>query len=90
MRGQNRVLDICRALHASHYVNAIGGTDLYESDVFAQNGQQLSFLQTRDVAYQQFQNTFRPNLSIIDVMMFNDRDQIAALLNEFDLKSPQS
>jgi WbqC-like protein family len=89
-RGQNRVLDICRTLHASHYVNAIGGTDLYEGDAFAQNGQRLSFLQTRDIAYQQFQNTFRPNLSIIDVMMFNDRDQIAALLHEFDLKSPQS
>jgi len=88
-RGQERVLDICRAMHATHYVNAMGGTDLYEGEVFAQNSLRLSFLHTRDVAYQQFQNTFLPNLSIIDVMMFNDRDQIAALLNDFDLKSPQ-
>ena len=87
-RGQDRVLDICRLVRASHYVNAIGGIDLYDGDAFSENGMRLSFLCTSDVAYQQFQDTFIPKLSIIDVMMFNDREQITALLNKFELKSP--
>jgi hypothetical protein len=44
LRGQDRILEIARRLGATHYVNAPGGTGLYDADAFAQAGIQLRFL----------------------------------------------
>ena len=44
LRGQERVIAICRSLGASHYVNAIGGTSLYDDQSFEAAGLRLSFL----------------------------------------------
>src|SRR5262249_50667810 len=44
LRGQHRILEIARQLGATHYVNAPGGTGLYDVDVFAEAGIQLHFL----------------------------------------------
>lgn len=85
LRGQDKVLAICEELGATHYVNVPGGKALYDSKAFAENGQKLSFIQPKPVSYRQFGKNFVPNLSIIDVMMFNDRVQSAALLEKFDL-----
>lgn len=44
LRGQDRILAICEALGATTYVNAPGGTELYEADAFAARGITLRFL----------------------------------------------
>ena len=44
--GQERILDICRHLGASRYINLPGGRNLYDADVFLGEGIQLSFLDT--------------------------------------------
>lgn len=44
LRGQDRILEIARRLGATDYVNAPGGTDLYDADAFAEAGIQLRFL----------------------------------------------
>src|SRR6476469_8611379 len=44
LRGQHRILEIARQLGATHYVNAPGGTGLYNVDAFAEAGIQLHFL----------------------------------------------
>jgi hypothetical protein len=44
LRGQHRILEIARQLGATHYVNAPGGTGLYDDDAFAEAGIQLHFL----------------------------------------------
>lgn len=85
LRAQDKVLDICRALNATEYINAIGGQELYSKDDFAEQGIRLNFIKMRSVFYPQFKNDFVPNLSIIDVLMFNDKTAIRNLLNEYDL-----
>lgn len=85
LRGQDKVLAICEELGATEYINLPGGKVLYGPQAFASHGLKLSFIEPRAVSYQQFGNGFLPNLSIIDVMMFNDKEQCAKLLQEYDL-----
>ncbi len=85
LRGQEKILAICEELGATHYINMPGGKALYDQSSFASRGLELSFIQPRAMWYRQFGKEFVPNLSIIDVLMFNDREQSKKLLKEFDL-----
>lgn len=85
LRGQEKVLAICESLGATHYVNAIGGKDLYSREVFADKGLDLSFIRPKPIAYPQFRVPFVANLSVIDAMMFNDQAQCRKLLGDYEL-----
>lgn len=85
LKGMRKVLAICKELGCSRYINLPGGRELYAQEEFARHGIQLSFIQPKTIAYRQFGNEFVPNLSIIDVMMFNSREQCARLLEDFEL-----
>lgn len=85
LAGQARVIEICRLMKASEYYNSIGGIPLYDPSVFAQSGITLRFLQPRHPIYKQFDHPFVPNLSLIDVLMFNRLEQVNGMLREFDL-----
>ena len=85
LRGESKVLAICKAMDATNYVNAIGGQELYSKSTFAASGVTLEFIKTRPISYQQFGTDFVTNLSIIDLMMFNSRESIRAMLGEYDL-----
>lgn len=85
LRGQEKVLSICEGLGATHYINVPGGKPLYDEPSFTERGLRLSFIQPKAVSYRQFGSGFVSSLSIIDVMMFNDRKQCARLLAEYDL-----
>jgi hypothetical protein len=85
LRGQDKVLAICQELGATHYINMPGGKTLYDAESFAKLGIQLSFIQPRTFIYRQFSEEFVPNLSIIDVMMFNSREKCCQLLQEYEL-----
>lgn len=87
LKGKDKVLAICKCLGANEYYNAINGVPLYEPyrDKFAREGVGLHFLQMGDVFYQQFKNEFVPSLSIVDVMMFNSKEEISTLLNYYEL-----
>jgi hypothetical protein len=80
-----RILEICRLENADMFINAIGGMDLYSKDVFLKNGIELNFIKTKIIKYKQFNNDFVPDLSIIDVMMFNSKEKIKELLNHYEL-----
>ena len=82
---QYRIFDVCRILGGNEYINAIGGTELYDFDEFRENGIELAFLKTDDIRYPQFGGEFVPNLSIIDVMMFNSVPEIQDMLNQYTL-----
>lgn len=71
LKGQDRVLAICKAVGADVYVNPIGGTELYSRDSFGSKGIDLKFLKTTPFEYPQFGDPFVASLSILDVMMFN-------------------
>lgn len=84
-KGAQKVIDICKILHASTYINSIGGKALYDKVNFAENGVSLYFLASGDIQYKQYSDTFLPNLSIIDMMMFNPKSQISEFLKVYDL-----
>lgn len=44
LRGQERVIAICRQVGATHYVNPPGGRELYDASAFAAAGLTLGFL----------------------------------------------
>ena len=85
LKGQDKILDICRVLQADRYVNAIGGQELYDYDDFIKNKIELKFLMPNSVTYPQYKNDFVPNLSIIDVLMFNGKENTKKMLNEYTL-----
>lgn len=84
-KGRDKIIEICKKLNADYYINPIGGTKLYNKEEFARHNIKLSFLKTDDIKYQQFDNEFIPNLSIIDVMMFNSREKIQEMLEQYTL-----
>jgi hypothetical protein len=85
LRGQDKILNICKMLGADEYINAIGGQELYDYESFKNQGIELKFLKSRLTEYKQFKNEFVPNLSIIDVMMFNEVSNIKEMLLNYDL-----
>ncbi len=82
---QDEVIGMCRALGAKEYINAIGGQKLYSKETFAEWGIGLKFLQTEDIRYRQFNYPFMPNLSIIDVLMFNSKETVQKMLEQYQL-----
>lgn len=86
LTGQDRVIDICRLLDGDMYVNAIGGRSLYDGATFANYGIALRFLKCEPIVYTQFGNEFVPNLSIIDVLMFNSLDDVKEMLTRYKFK----
>ena len=85
LKGPEKVIAICKKLGGKVYINAIGGRELYNREHFQHNKLELFFLQMGPVTYPQFRGIFTPNLSIIDVMMFNSQERISHLLHEYTL-----
>jgi hypothetical protein len=84
LASEERIISICENLRATKYVNAIGGTELYQKDSFSKKSIELKFLKTHlaNIKYSQFSGDFVPGLSMIDVMMHNSREEILKFLNE--------
>ncbi len=80
LKGQDRVIALCRSAGASGYINPIGGVELYSKEDFLNEGIVLNFIKPGPFEYKQFENAFIPWLSIADVMMFNTADEIARYL----------
>ena len=81
----DRIIDICKSVGSDHYINAIGGKELYSKDDFAREGIKLNFIDTKEIEYKQFDKEFVPNLSIIDVLMFNSKEESRELLQRYEL-----
>ena len=85
LRGEEKILHIAQLLNANNYVNAIGGQELYEKNIFNNAGIHLNFLKTEIVEYKQNKNDFVPYLSIIDIMMFNSAEDIGKMMTRYEL-----
>jgi hypothetical protein len=86
LKSKARVIQLCKKLNATMYINPIGGQKLYDKSEFEEQGLPLKFIRMHEIRYHQFNEIdFIPNLSIIDVMMFNDRDRVVKLLQSYDL-----
>lgn len=86
LKGQDKIIDICKRQGASDYYNAIGGKELYAFENFRKEGIGLHFLKTKDIKYKQFNKKFIPNLSIIDVLMFNGKSKTKELLEAYEIE----
>lgn len=51
LRGQDRIIAICRMLGATEYINSPGGRELYNEDAFEKEGIKLTFLSEWDGSY---------------------------------------
>lgn len=85
LNGKYKVIDICERLSATEYINPIGGKNLYSTEEFKLRDLTLNFLESKEIHYLQFNQEFIPNLSIIDVMMFNEKLKIKEFLFQYNI-----
>ena len=85
LKSDKKVIAICKSIESNKYYNPIGGLELYNKNDFAKENIELSFLKTNEITYKQYHNKFVPYLSIIDVLMFNKKNEIINLLEEYSI-----
>ncbi|CAN5376086.1 WbqC family protein [soil metagenome] len=85
LKKADRLIDICLTEGIKSYINPSGGQSIYTHEYFNERGVNLQFINALPVSYSQFGETFVPWLSILDVLMFNDRNTISKLLTEYEL-----
>jgi len=64
-------LEICSMLGATGYVNPASGREIFDPAAFAHRGIELSFALTKEFIYSTTPYQYEPNLSILDVLMWN-------------------
>jgi WbqC-like protein family len=64
-------LRVAQALGNNEYINAPGGTDLFDRSKFDEAGIKLTIQTPLNFTYNCDGYNFQPNLSIIDVLMWN-------------------
>jgi hypothetical protein len=69
-------LQIARQLGASEYVNPPGGEELFDPAAFAEAGIRLTISRLPSMAYGCRGLEFQPDLSIIDVLMWNAPEDV--------------
>tara|TARA_B110000211_G_C14019065_1_gene526759 strand:+ start:110 stop:799 length:690 start_codon:yes stop_codon:yes gene_type:complete len=85
LKNQDKIIYVCQKLRAKEYVNLIGGIELYDKEIFRSKNIRLSFIETKKIEYKQFDNKFVPFLSIIDIMMHNNKNIITQMLKNFKM-----
>lgn len=85
LKAQERIIDICCQLNTATYINPIGGTELYQQEEFAKHNMELRFIKANPIVYKQFNHDFVPYLSMLDPLMFNSKEEIKHLLNQYQL-----
>src|SRR3990167_1351073 len=83
LSAQYKIIEICKKLGISIYINAIGGQQLYDPTAFKNQNIDLFFIKSKPQQYKQFKNTFVPDLSMIDIMMFNEKPYILNMLEQY-------
>ncbi len=81
----DRILNICYKNNSNVYINPSGGKELYQKETFKKEGIELLFIENELTPYPQFNNEFIPGLSMIDVLMFNSKEEIKKMLTEYTL-----
>ncbi len=85
MEKADRLIAITKQFKYDKYVNTIGGQGIYQKEYFKNQGIELQFLKSGNVEYNQEGIDFVPNLSIIDVLMYNDKPTVLQFLKNYKL-----
>ena len=81
----DRIISITKELNSNSYINRMGGKSLYNKDYFKMNGIELNFIENQLPVYKQFSHPFVQGLSIIDILMFNAKDDVKLMFQQFEL-----
>jgi hypothetical protein len=73
-------LEIASAMHATEYVNPPGGRDLFDESKFTSRGITLTIQEPQSFVYSCPGYEFVPDLSILDVLMWNSPETVWAAL----------
>lgn len=77
-------LNICRAMdNVNEYWNSEGGISFFDTQKYTENEIDIQFIRMKEVQYSQKSLGFETNLSIIDLLMFNDVKNANQLIDEF-------
>lgn len=74
-------LRIAQCVGADAYLNASGGTDLFDSKLYHAEGVALSFHEHVGLTYDTGPFDFVPDLSVIDAMMWVGRDKLQEIVH---------
>lgn len=85
MEKADRLIEITKKSGAKKYINLSGGKALYEKEYFLKKGIELYFIENKITPYKQYKNYFVRGLSIIDVLMFNPKDDVIKMLKNYKL-----
>jgi len=85
LKSDEKVMAICKERGAEIYINPIGGLEIYDKQIFLNNNLQLKFLKSNNITYSQFNYEFIPWLSIIDLLMFNNKEELQSNLESYTL-----
>ncbi len=80
-----RVIELCKYYGGNHYLNPIGGVELYSRKDFKNSNLKISFVKSDPIVYNQFESPFIPSLSVIDVLMHAGIEKTRSFLNNFQL-----
>lgn len=86
--GEERVVRLCEHRRAAVYINASGGRALYDAGRFRDQGLSLGFIEPRFTEYRQKAERFVPGLSVIDALMWNAPQDVAAMLANYSVDFP--
>lgn len=88
MEKAERLIAITEILQSNNYINALGGTTLYEKEYFSNKGVNLQFVKPALMPYEHCNgigSDFSAGLSIIDLMMSLSVEEMRTHLDSFEL-----
>lgn len=85
LKKEERLIEICKRANCTKYINPIGGKEIYDKSNFELRGVELNFIENYIDCYKQFNSEFIGGLSIIDVLMFNSKEEIKDMLENYQL-----
>ena len=78
-------LTICKHFNASSYLNPINGEGIFDKKKFLRSDIKIQFIKSKFITYDQLSKNFEPWLSVIDIMMFNDKKTINHMLKQYKI-----
>lgn len=80
-----RLIAITKSEDCDTYHNSIGGQKLYSKGLFGEFNVNLKFVDPVIAEYKQFKDPFISRLSIIDILMFNTKEETLELIGSYNL-----
>lgn len=85
LKREQRIIDIVKKENCPACIVPIGGKELYDKEFFKNLGIDLFYIKPVLEEYSQQAREFLPSLSIIDVLMFNDKNTSRDMIHKNEL-----